>query len=152
MDWNPYMSAVNGPLSSPTHSSYTRSRARFYDPCALLSAETAIAELFQCPACCLGKSSYQVTPNLHWLLKSFKTNLWLLPWKYGCQLDHIPDKLASLILPVKIFKNINRKCITKILSAKCSTTFNITNNRYREERSFLTQKAQAISTFLLHFQ
>lgn len=50
----------------------------------------------------------------------------------------------------KVLKNINRKCITKILRGNCSTTFNITNNCYRKSILFLTQKVQAISTFLLH--
>lgn len=50
-----------------------------------------------------------------------------MPWKYGCELDHIPDKLASLILPVQVLKNMSRKCIINILSAKCSTIFNDIN-------------------------
>lgn len=136
-----HVSREIGPLSSPTHSSYTRNRARrFYDTCALLSAEILIVEPLHCPACFLGKSLYQVTANLHWLLKSFKTYLWILSWKYGCQLDHILHKLASPILPVKVLKNINRKCITKILNAKSSTTYNITNNYYWKSILFKLRK------------
>lgn len=50
-----------------------------------------------------------------------------MPGKYRCKLDHIPHKLASLILPVKVLKTMSRKCIINILSAKCSTIFNNIN-------------------------
>lgn len=72
-----------------------------------------------------------------------------MPWKYGCELDHIPDKSASLILPVKVLKDTSRKCIINILSAKCSTVFNNINICYWKSIIFLLRKLKVFRSF--HF-
>lgn len=69
-----------------------------------------------------------------------------MPGKYRCKLDHIPHKLASLILPVKVLKTMSRKCIINILSAKCSTIFNNINWK----SIFFLLKAQGVLKFPPH--